>query len=157
VVPVAETCATPGDDDCDGQTNEEGAGCTCAPGSQAPCYSGPPATEDVGPCHGGTQQCKADGTGFGPCVGEVTPGVETCNTPVDDDCDGQTNEEGAGCVCLPGSTAACYDGPAGTENVGPCKGGMHTCNAEGTAWGPCVGEVVPQADLCSTPIDDDCS
>lgn len=156
VLPSIEVCATPWDDDCDGQVNEDGADCACAPGSQAPCYSGPASTEGVGVCHGGTQQCNASGTGYGPCVGEVVPGVETCATPDDEDCDGQVNEDGAQCVCPPSSTTACYGGPPGTENVGACKGGSKTCNALGTAYGACFGEVLPSTDFCSTPADDDC-
>ncbi len=90
VTPVAETCSTQGDDDCDGLTNEEGPDCQCAPGAPADCYSGPPNTLNVGICHGGTQYCNQQGTGYGPCLGEVTPGVEDCNTPDDEDCDGLT-------------------------------------------------------------------
>ncbi len=59
----------------------------CTPGSQQPCYSGPSGTEGVGACVGGTETCNEQGTAFGPCEGEVLPSVETCATPVDDDCD----------------------------------------------------------------------
>ncbi|WP_437817160.1 MopE-related protein [Sorangium sp. So ce1078] len=156
VLPGPETCATPVDDDCDGQTNEEGAGCACLPGEVIPCYSGPPSTEGVGPCAGGTARCDALGTGFGPCEGEVLPGPETCATPVDDDCDGQTNEEGAGCACLPDAVVPCYSGPAGTEGVGPCAGGTARCQPDGTQLGPCEGEVLPKPETCVTLIDDDC-
>ena len=156
VLPAAETCATPGDDDCDGQTNEDGAGCACAPGSVASCYSGPVATQGVGPCHGGMQTCNDQGTGYGPCTGEVVPVTETCNTPVDDDCDGQTNESGAGCVCPPNQNVACYTGPMGTLNVGACKGGTALCNDQGTVLGPCTGEVKPTPETCNTAVDDDC-
>jgi hypothetical protein len=157
VLPSAETCNTPEDDDCNGMTNEGGAGCVCLPGSMAACYDGPMGTEGVGACHGGTMACNDQGTAYGPCMGEVLPSAETCNTPVDDDCNGMTNEGGAGCVCLPGSTAACYDGPAGTQGVGACQGGTKTCFADGTAWGPCMGEVLPAPETCNTPVDDDCN
>ncbi len=157
ITPTPETCATPGDEDCDGAANEEGPGCSCAPGTQSACYSGPPSTENVGPCHGGVQQCNAQGTGYGPCVGELTPAPETCNTPEDDDCDGTANEDGAGCACAPGSQATCYEGPPGTENVGVCVGGTKTCNAMGTAYGSCAGQVLPSPDQCATLADDDCS
>jgi hypothetical protein len=41
--------------------------------------------------------------------------------------------------------------------VGLCKGGMRTCNAEGTALGPCAGEVVPATEGCMTQaIDESC-
>ncbi|MGK3962514.1 MopE-related protein [Sorangium sp. So ce118] len=156
VLPAAETCLTPADDDCDGQTNEEGAGCACLPGEVIPCYSGPPGTEGAGRCAGGTARCDAQGTGFGPCEGEVVPAPETCATPADDDCDGQTNEEGAGCACLPDAVVPCYSGPAGTEGVGRCAGGTARCRPDGTQLGPCVGEVLPAPETCLTPIDDDC-
>jgi hypothetical protein len=155
-LPAEETCATPGDDDCDGQTNEGGPECQCVPGVIVGCYSGPPVTEGVGPCLSGTQECNAEGTGFGPCEGEVTPALETCDTPVDDDCDGQTNESGAGCVCLPGQITACYTGPAGTAGVGACAPGTALCNDQGTSLGPCTGDVVPAEETCNTVADDDC-
>ena len=90
-------------------------------------------------------------------MGEVTPQPETCATPGDDDCNGMANEGGSGCVCAPGAVTTCYDGPAATLDVGTCKGGMRTCNALGTAFGPCLGEVLPAVDLCQTPEDEDCN
>jgi len=156
VTPAAETCATAEDDDCDGQVNEEGAACVCVPSTSASCYSGPPGTEGVGVCKPGMKSCNAQGTAYGPCFGEVAPGAETCLTAEDDDCDGQINEGGAGCVCQPNTLASCYTGPAGTQDVGACKGGTRACNAQGTAYGPCIGEVTPGAETCNTPVDDDC-
>jgi hypothetical protein len=157
VTPAQETCGSPADEDCDGLANEEGPDCACAPGSQQSCYSGPPDTLSVGPCTAGVQQCNAVGTGYGPCIGEVTPVPETCNTAADDDCDGATNESGAGCVCTPGMAESCYTGPAGTQGVGVCKTGMHVCDPSGAQWGPCTGEVTPTQDLCGTVMDEDCN
>ncbi|HRI63562.1 MAG TPA: hypothetical protein PK156_04975 [Polyangium sp.] len=156
VTPIAETCSTPADDDCDGQVNEEGTGCLCIPGSTSTCYSGPMGTDGVGICKSGMQTCLADGTAYGPCVGQVLPAMETCSTPEDDDCDGQVNEEGTGCLCIPGSTSTCYSGPMGTDGVGICKSGMQTCLADGTAYGPCLGEVTPTAENCATTANEDC-
>jgi hypothetical protein len=156
VTPVDETCLTLGDDDCDGKVNDKGAGCNCTPGTMMTCYDGPSGTLGVGLCHGGTQTCKLDGTGYGPCDGEVVPQTETCLTPDDDDCDGMINEDGPGCACVPGTAMPCYDGPAGTLGVGICTGGMAFCNASGTGIGPCTGEVLPQQETCLTPDDDDC-
>ncbi|MFT3765813.1 MAG: nucleotide-binding protein [Minicystis sp.] len=51
----------------------------------------------------------------------------------------------------------CYTGPAGTEGVGACKAGMHACNSTGMGYGPCVGQVLPKPEVCSTPEDDDCN
>src|SRR5262249_39227887 len=147
VDPVAEDCTTPVDDNCNGQTNE---GCTCTPGSTASCYSGPTGTQGVGACKAGLQTCNAQGTGYGACIGEVDPVAEDCATPVDDNCNGQTNE---GCSCVPNTTTSCYSGPAGTQGVGICKAGMQTCNAQGTGYGACMGEVLPAVEDCTTPQD----
>lgn len=64
----------------------------CTPLSIELCYSAPTSTLSVGACKPGTKTCKADGTGYDACVGEVVPVVENCSTPGDDDCDGTTNE-----------------------------------------------------------------
>jgi hypothetical protein len=156
VLPVPETCLTPGDDNCNGQVNEGGVGCNCKPGATQSCYDGPAGTLGVGICQAGTQTCQPDGTGFGPCQGEVLPQPESCLTLVDDNCNGQVNEGGIGCVCKPGSTQGCYDGPAGTLGKGICKGGTQTCNVWGTEWGQCLGEVLPQPESCVAPSDFNC-
>jgi hypothetical protein len=156
VTPQVETCATLGDDDCDGFVNEDGADCACTPGDMQGCYSGPMDTVDVGLCHGGTQTCKLDATGYGPCEGEVIPGTESCLGPDDEDCDGMINEEGAGCVCVPGTMMPCYEGPAGTMGIGICAGGTAICNFAGTEYGPCTEQVLPQIETCVTAEDDDC-
>lgn len=156
VTPELETCLTRGDDDCDGQTNEDGRDCACVPGTKRDCYSGPPDTEGVSTCHGGEQTCNSLGTGFGPCDGEVTPLAETCANDSDDDCDGQINEEGADCVCVPGSFVACYSGPIGTADVGICHSGLQVCDDLGTAYTACTGEVTPATESCSAPQDENC-
>ena len=155
-LPGVETCATPLDDDCDGKVNDVGPGCACVPGATTPCYPGPAGTLGVGACQQGTATCDADGSGYGECIGAVVPGIETCDTPVDDDCDGLVNEEGVGCGCSPGSQIACYSGPAGTSGVGVCKAGVQTCNPDGQSYGPCMGEIVPSAEACATLADEDC-
>ncbi|MCC6556610.1 MAG: hypothetical protein IT372_26925 [Polyangiaceae bacterium] len=132
-----------------------GGGGECSPGATRSCYTGPEGTRDVGACAAGTQVCAPDGSGYGPCEGEVLPGAESCAAEADDDCDGEVNE---GCVCAPFATAPCYSGPAGTEGVGPCHAGVETCAADGMSWGPCEGEALPApAEDVSTPDDDDCS
>jgi hypothetical protein len=61
-------------------------------------------------------------------------------------------------LCTPGEKQACYTGPTGTENVGICTGGQRTCDASGTSFGSCEGEVLPApADDCTTADDDDCT
>lgn len=162
VLPAEETCLTPLDEDCDGEVNElGGAHCVCEPGSTASCYGGPPGTVGVGQCAAGTQECNASGTGYGPCVGSVTPSPDVCTDAIDNDCNGVVNDgfadQADGCVCVPGAQANCYEGPSGTLNVGVCVGGIHTCDASGTGYGACVGQVVPSPDACTDNLDNDCN
>jgi hypothetical protein len=60
-------------------------------------------------------------------------------------------------LCEPGSQRACYSGPAGTENVGICTGGVETCEPDGQGYGACAGEVVPQREVCANGFDEDCT
>lgn len=155
VTPAAEDCALSGDENCNGTVDE---GCACTPGSVAACYDGPATTKGVGDCVPGTHTCNADGLGYGTCNGETTPLVEICDAAMhDEDCDGQINEDGAGCVCAPGSVAPCYTGPAGTKDVGLCVGGTWTCGLDGLGYGACGGQVTPQAETCAAAADEDCS
>lgn len=66
----------------------------CEPGAVQLCYDGPQATRDVGLCRAGTSTCLPDGSGFGPCEGQIQPAVESCTTSGDDDCNGSTECEG---------------------------------------------------------------
>jgi hypothetical protein len=124
----------------------------CTPGATAACYDGPAATLNRGPCRGGTHTCQPDGT-WGPCTGEVLPAAEVCADCVDQDCDGVLDN---GCdACIPAATSSCYTGPAGTNGVGLCHGGSWTCQCT-DAWGSCVGQVTPAAEVCDNGIDEDC-
>ncbi len=157
VLPQAsEDCGTPLDDDCNGEVNEPAAQCTCNPGDTAPCYSGPSSTIGVGVCEAGSQTCDASGDGYGACEGDVTPTPEDCGTPDDENCNGEVNEESAGCECSPGDEEPCYDGPPFTLGVGTCAPGTRTCAASGQ-WGACVGEIVPIAEDCNTSFDENCN
>jgi hypothetical protein len=92
-------------------------------------------------CEGG--MCK---------MGMCDDGFNDCNKSADDGCETQ-----GPCACTPGATQDCYDGPPGTKGVGTCKGGTSTCDASGTAWGPCDGEVIPLFDTCADGLDNDCN
>lgn len=70
---------------------------------------------------------------------------------------GGTGGAGGAPVCAPGDTQPCYDGAAGTENVGVCKGGTQTCDADGKGFGECVGEVIPSAEQCSKLGNEACT
>ncbi len=63
-------------------------------------------------------------------------------------------------TCEPGKKQKCgYQGPEGTEDVGPCKAAVRTCKEDGT-WGKCEGAVEPVIEsesLCNNGIDDDCN
>lgn len=132
VVPTDEVC-NGADDDCDADTDEElNATITCGLGI---CQ----ATVDT--CVGGVAN---------PCLpGDPNPGGETCDG-FDDDCDGTIDE---GCDCINGNTQPCYSGAPNTQGVGLCTAGVQTC-VQG-AWGACVGEVLPTAELCNGQ-DDNC-
>lgn len=150
-----ENCDSPEDDDCDGAVNEEVASC-CVPGTPVGCYTGAPETKWVGICKAGTKVCNADGTGYGACEGEVLPGIESCETTYDDDCDGQINEGVSSC-CEPGEVKPCYDGPAGTEDVGICASGVRVCDEMGMGFGACDGAVLPKVEDCGTlGVDESC-
>src|SRR5438477_6238529 len=76
------------------------------------------------------------------------------------DCDGNASngcESNVACSCTPGATQSCYSGPANTAGVGPCKAGTQTCNISGDGWGPCLGQIVPDVELCNDGIDQDCN
>jgi hypothetical protein len=174
VEPVTEVCNDGLDNDCNGTVDN---GCVCVPNSQTSCYAGPAGTAGVGICVAGTQTCDATGMGQTECQGSVepeadvcgdgldnncdgtvddgccVPSEELCGDGLDNDCDGLTDET---CVCTPASTQACYSGPPGTNGVGVCHAGTRTCNAGGTGYGACTGQVTPGAEACGNGLDDDC-
>jgi hypothetical protein len=63
---------------------------------------------------------------------------------------------GGASSCMPNATEACYSGPDGTQNKGICQAGKMTCKADGSAWGDCAGDQVPQAETCATTTDENC-
>ncbi|GAB4205399.1 MAG: hypothetical protein OHK0013_21260 [Sandaracinaceae bacterium] len=83
VLPTSEDCDGLSDEDCDGLVDE---GCACPVGMTRSCYGGPPGTMGVGICRGGTQTCSA--SGWGACMGAITPATEACTGGRDEDCDG---------------------------------------------------------------------
>lgn len=62
-----------------------------------------------------------------------------------------------GVACTPGAWRDCaYTGPMGTLGVGVCQAGRDYCNAQGTGWSDCGGEVLPTDENCNTAFDEDC-
>lgn len=103
-------------------------------------------TGQLGVCAAGTMQCVQ---GVPTCVRTTGPSPEVCNG-LDDDCNGAVDD---------GLTQGCYDGPAGTNGVGVCRGGVTSCqqDAQGHyAMTACVGEVTPTPEVCNG-LDDDCN
>ncbi|HRI66833.1 MAG TPA: hypothetical protein PK156_21450 [Polyangium sp.] len=73
---------------------------------------------------------------------------------VEGDDSGSPTDRGS---CAPASSRACsFGGPSDTLGVGICVAATQTCNAAGTEWSECIGEVLPQSEDCNTIVDDDC-
>ncbi len=88
----------------------------------------------------------------------ISDDSNSTDTTPDNDTDNQ--DEPITTDCQPGETRKCaYQGPEGTEDVGPCKAGISTCKENGT-WGRCEGAVEPVLEtgeeFCTNGIDDDC-
>jgi hypothetical protein len=91
----------------------------------------------------------------GQCGLTCNPGWADCDGNAANGCEWNVFQNGP-CACTPGQMQPCYQGPPGTEGVGTCKGGAQTCNAAGTSWGPCVGQVLPQPEMCNSTQDLNC-
>jgi hypothetical protein len=175
VVPAAEVCSDTADHNCNGLTGCDDPACAgmtgcCTSGQMRACYDGPAGTAGVGQCKAGSQSCNPDGSWPQVCTGEVLPGIElgNCQDGIDNDCNGQVDCQDIVCLldpacqpktCQQGAMQACYDGPAGTDGVGQCHGGMQVCTAQGQWPATCTGEVTPGSESgnCSDGIDNDCN
>jgi len=134
---------------------------SCTDNEVKPCYTGRKnddgsPTEGKGICHAGQKTCQNDTHTFGPCVGEVTPTQEQCDT-FDNDCNGQTDEN---CACVPNQTRPCHTVPNDNQNKGICHDGTQTCDCtdpQHCIWPTaCPGEVLPAPETCNG-ADDDCN
>ena len=139
------------DNDCDGEDDEGLPGCACAPLLQVPCYDGPPGTEGVGLCDGGMKICAVDGSGFGPCVGQVTPQPEVCPGGEDEDCNGEVDDCcGPGGCCVSEAGGSCQlEG-----DVGQCYSGVVACDGRCEPAGPLVEECNGVDDDCDGLVDE---
>jgi hypothetical protein len=87
----------------------------------------------------------------------VSGGSGTTGDPPEDDwtATGFT-DAGVLIICKPDSVWACYSGPPGTLGVGSCATGTRACNGDGTAFGPCTGDVPASEQQCSSEQGLDC-
>ena len=154
--------------DADGSKCTLGDSCVggnCAAGKAVSCDDGNPCTQDscdkvkgcvnallAGSCDDGDACTTADHCDTGVCLPGKAAVCDDGNDCTTDSCD-----KAKGCVVevLVGKSFACYSGKAGTKDVGTCKGGLRTCQADGTL-GPCAKEVVPAAKEACDGLDDDC-
>ncbi len=96
----AEVCANGLDEDLDTRVDES---CPCSPGATQACFTGDGSLIGTGVCQAGTQTCEpAEEFGglWGPCLGEVGPSAEVCDT-LDNDCNGILDDAPAGCGTTP--------------------------------------------------------
>jgi len=132
------------------------AGFSCCSGS---CYDFANDENNCGFCQ---NACSFPPNGSPLCVngicslGTCETAFADCNKNPQDGCEWNVLQDGA-CSCVPGQKQPCYQGAPGTNNIGACKSGTQTCVEDGSAWGPCVGQVVPHYETCGNAIDDDCN
>ncbi len=125
-------------------------------------------------CAAGQFCAPADGTGVPTCAVSCTGGTvrcggtNACTRLVNDPqncgacgraCGGNqacVNGACAGLACTPGAQELCFSGNVANVGVGACRSGIKTCNAQGTAFGACVGERLPSAEICNNGVDEDC-
>jgi hypothetical protein len=175
-----EDCNAPakcdlGDNTCKGCLEDAncGLGTVCLDGTCVPgCSDAQPCDGGLACCAGGCFDLLTDPAHCGGCdvpcpvpanaaasciagacgLGDCTAGFTNCDGDAGNGC-----EVSGDCQCTPGEQTACYTGTQGTQDVGVCKSGVQTCNAQGTGFGECVGEVVPgPTDICGNKLDDDC-
>jgi hypothetical protein len=108
----------------------------CAPpGEVRWCYTGAPATYNIGQCEPGTQQCQAldlDVGQWDECDDETLPGMEVCDG-IDNDCNGEVDDGQGVSACGMGTCAHevpnCVDGEE--QVCDPLDGAQpEICNGE---------------------------
>lgn len=111
----------------------------CASGWGSGCAAG---SEDDVPAPPNDREAGAESAAAEVDPAPTLPDPDTGST--ESAPDGCTTE---GCACVLGSEQSCYGGPKGAEGIGLCKAGKRSCTRKGelAVWGPCEGEVTPEA------------
>ncbi len=121
-----------------------------APAGTGGAASGSGGAVTVGPGPAGSGGAPAGSSVTSSTTGMVFPSA------------GSSGDSGAGgaggsdVMCVTGTKLPCYDGPATTKGVGPCKEGVQTCLSSGMDYSACVGEVLPTSEDCTVPVDSNC-
>lgn len=168
--PASHQCVScTSDAQCDpGFVCSSGGSCVAGCSDSQPCSGGlaccdgacTDLSNDAAACGACNEPCPnldhaAEVCAQGTCqLGACEDGWSDCNQNADDGC--EWNNGFGPCSCTPGATQDCYSGPAGSKDVGTCKGGISTCDPTGTMWGPCEGQVTPTFDVCADGQDNDC-
>lgn len=130
------------------------------------CIGGSLEERPCGLCGREERVCNAGGE-WGPwsqCigVGECEPGSEEsqgCEMGGSRQrvCGSDCRWEGfSECIqCEDGMTEACYTGSEDLAGIGACVTGTRTCSRG--QWSSCLGDVLPQPELCNDGIDNDCN
>ena len=128
----------------------------------------------TGDTSSGASTVGSTDTGNPPTTGEATDptpgstsatgdtsatGSDTSSSATDSDTSASASDSGSSTgdvlPCSEGEQQACFGGDPEQQGKGLCKAGVSTCDDVGM-WGPCVGEVLPAAESCESPGDEDC-
>jgi hypothetical protein len=138
IYPAPRDCRSMEDYDCNGTADALDDTCECRPGAEQPCES---SVGDVGICQVGTQVCVlapgGTATGWSACQGGVAPRLRQCDSALDNDCDGTSDQDSPTCECSEGSLTIC--------SVGSCQGVQRCIRSErgdATYWGECELDAV---------------
>jgi len=130
------------------------AACKADPGHEETAsgsVTAPGATTDGETTGGETTHDATTGSGVdGPTGGPPTTGEPGSATET------EATTGGAAERCEPGVEAPCYPGAEGSEGLGACHAGTHTCQPDGMSFGACIGAIVPVTEACDTPADESC-
>jgi hypothetical protein len=139
-------------------------GCPQPPGAEETCCNDSCYNMHTDPNHCGAcgKQCEGF-TNAAPKCSDSTCGLGKCELAYAN-CDGDPTNgcewnilQDGPCTCKPMDTQSCYQGAPGTLGIGVCAAGKRTCNEGGTAWGPCIGQVLPAPEICANNADEDCN